>query len=76
MRNDPLARNIAEVIDDLYQQHAPPRDHERLISLMQHQIEHVCALTAKPLNEDIRRWRAKIERGVAARSIHESEGGR
>ena len=39
MRNDPLARNIAEVIDDLYRQHAPPRDHERLISLVQHQIE-------------------------------------
>jgi hypothetical protein len=54
----------------------PHRDHERLISLVQHQIEHVCALTAKPLNEDIRRWRAKIERGVAARSIDESEGGR
>ena len=29
----PLARNIAEVIDDLYRQHAPPRDHERLIEM-------------------------------------------
>lgn len=76
MRNDPLARNIAEVIDDLYRQHAPPRDDGRLISLVQHQIEHVCAPTAKPLNEEIRRFRAEIERGVAARSIHESEGGR
>jgi hypothetical protein len=25
-----LARNIAEVIDDLYRQHAPPRNHERM----------------------------------------------
>ena len=25
-----LSRNLAEVIDDLYRQHAPPRDHERL----------------------------------------------
>jgi hypothetical protein len=76
MRNDPLARNIAEVIDDLYREHVPPRDHERLIALVQHQVEHVCAPTAKPLNEEIRRLRAEIERGVAARSIHESEGGR
>ena len=36
----PLARNIAEVIDDLYRQHAPPRNHERMIELVQHQIEH------------------------------------
>jgi hypothetical protein len=62
MRNDPLARNIAEVIDDLYRQHAPPRDHERLIALIQHQIEHVQRLTAKPLNEEIRRLREEIER--------------
>jgi hypothetical protein len=27
----PFARNIAEVIDDLYRQHAPPRNHERMI---------------------------------------------
>jgi hypothetical protein len=27
----PLARNIVEVIDDLYRQHAPPRNHERMI---------------------------------------------
>jgi ATP/maltotriose-dependent transcriptional regulator MalT len=36
----PLARNIAEVIDDLYRQHAPPRSQERLIALIQHQIKH------------------------------------
>ena len=27
----PLAHSIAEVIDDLYRQHAPPRNHERMI---------------------------------------------
>ena len=36
----PLARNIAEVIDDLYRQHAPLRNHERMIELVQHRIEH------------------------------------
>jgi hypothetical protein len=35
-----LSRNLAEVIDDLYRQHAPPRDHERLIQLVQVQIRH------------------------------------
>jgi hypothetical protein len=29
-----LSRNLVEVIDDLYRQHAPPRDHERLIQLV------------------------------------------
>ena len=43
----PLARNIAEVIDDLYRQHAPPRDHERLIELVQHQIEHAMWMAVK-----------------------------
>jgi hypothetical protein len=62
MRNDPLARNITEVIDDLYRQHAPPHDHERMISRVQHQIEHVQWLTAKSLNEEIRRLRDEIER--------------
>jgi hypothetical protein len=42
-----LARNIAEVIDDLHRQHAPPRDHERMIELVQHQIEHVMRMAVK-----------------------------
>jgi hypothetical protein len=62
MRNDPLARNIAEVIDDLYREDAPPRDHERLISLVQHQIEHVQWLAAKPLREEIKQLRDEIAR--------------
>jgi hypothetical protein len=43
----PLARNIAEVIDDLYRQHAPPRNHERLIELVQHQIEHAMRMAVE-----------------------------
>jgi hypothetical protein len=43
----PLARNIAEVIDDLNRQHAPPRDHERLIELVQHQIEHAMGMAVE-----------------------------
>jgi hypothetical protein len=35
----PLARNLAGVIDDLYRQQAPPRDHERLIALVAHHIK-------------------------------------
>jgi hypothetical protein len=62
---DKLALNIAEVIDDLYQQHAPPRDHERLIELIEHQIKHVQRLTAKPLYEEIKRQRKEAERAAA-----------
>jgi hypothetical protein len=51
MRGDPLARNIAEVIDDLYRQHAPPRDHQLLIALIQHQIEHVQWVMTRQLDE-------------------------
>jgi hypothetical protein len=54
MRNDPLARNIAEVIDDLYREHSPPRDHESLLALVQHQIGHVQRVTAKPLEDEIK----------------------
>lgn len=61
-----MARNIAEVIDDLYRQHAPPRDHECLISLIQHQIERVQWLTAKPLREEIKRLRDEVEREGAS----------
>ena len=64
MRGDPLARNIAEVIDDLYRQHAPPRDHDYLIALVQHQIEHVQWVTAKPLNEEVERLGKEAERAA------------
>jgi hypothetical protein len=50
-----LSRNLAEVIDDLYRQHAPPRDHERMIALVQHQIEHAMRMA---LEEDRRRREA------------------
>ena len=46
-RKAPLARNIAEVIDDLYRQHAPPRYHERMIELAQHQIQHAMRMAAR-----------------------------
>jgi hypothetical protein len=39
MERERLVRNIAEEIDDLYRQHASPRDHERLIQLVQKQID-------------------------------------
>jgi hypothetical protein len=42
-----LSRNLAEVIDDLYRQHAPPRDHERLIQLVQVQIRHAMSLAER-----------------------------
>jgi hypothetical protein len=51
-RKVPLARNIAEVIDELYRQHAPPRNHERMIELVQHQIEHAMQMAVE---EDRRR---------------------
>jgi hypothetical protein len=62
VRNDPLARNIAEVIVDLFRAHAPPRDHESLIALVQHQVEHVQRVTAKPLSDEIKGLRKEIER--------------
>jgi ParB-like chromosome segregation protein Spo0J len=34
-----LARNLAEVIDDLYRSNAPPRHRERMLDLVQGQIE-------------------------------------
>ena len=43
----PFARNIAEVIDDLYRQHAPPRNHERMIELVRHQIEHAMRMAVE-----------------------------
>ena len=46
-RKAPLARNIAEAIDDLYRQHAPPRNHERMIQLVQHQIEHAMRMAVE-----------------------------
>jgi hypothetical protein len=39
-----LSLNLAEVIDDLYREHAPPRDHERMLDLVQHQIRHAILL--------------------------------
>ena len=47
-----LSRNLAEVIDDLYRQHAPPRDHERLIQLVQVQIRHAMSLAERGAHHD------------------------
>jgi hypothetical protein len=47
-----IARNLAEVIDDLYRQHAPPRDHERMIALVQKQIERAMWLARKGVQQE------------------------
>jgi hypothetical protein len=60
MRNDPLVRNIAEVIDDLYSEHSPPRDHEYLLALIRHQLAHVRWLAEKPLHDTIKQLRGEI----------------
>ena len=60
MRNDPLVRNIAEVIDDLYRQHSPPRDHDHLLALVRHQLAHVRWLAEKPLHDAIRELRGEL----------------
>jgi hypothetical protein len=52
-----LSRNLAEVIDDLYRQHAPPRDHERLIQLVQVQIRHAMSLAERRARHDRERPR-------------------
>ena len=52
-----LSRNLAEVIDDLYRQHAPPRDHERLIQLVQVQIRHTMSLAERRARHDRERPR-------------------
>jgi hypothetical protein len=45
--NERLSRNLAEVIDDLYRAHAPPRDHERMITLVQVQIRRAIRLATR-----------------------------
>ena len=53
-----LSRNLTEVIDDLYrQQQAPPRDHERLIQLVQVQIRHAMSLAERRARHDRERPR-------------------
>ena len=52
------SRNLAEVIDDLYRQHAPPRDHERLIRFVQVQIiRHAMSLAERSARHDRERPR-------------------
>jgi hypothetical protein len=60
MRDDPLVRHIAEVVDDLYREHSPPRDHEYLLALIRHQIAHVRWLAEKPLHDTIKQLRGEI----------------
>jgi len=38
------ARHLAEVIDDLYRQHAAPRDHDRMIDLISVQVTRAIRL--------------------------------
>ena len=52
-----LSRNLTEVIDDLYRQQAPPRDHERLIQLVQVQIRHAMSLAERRARHDRERPR-------------------
>ena len=47
-----LARNLAEVIYDLYRSDAPPRPRKRLLDLVQAQIERAMRLGAQ-------RWRSR-----------------
>jgi hypothetical protein len=55
--SEQLSRNLAEVIDDLYRQHAPPRDHERLMQLVQVQIRHAMSLAERSARHDRQRPR-------------------
>jgi hypothetical protein len=47
-----IARNIAEVIDALYSSNAAPRSRERLLDLVQVQIEHAMRLGAQRLGDE------------------------
>jgi hypothetical protein len=44
---DGITRNIAEVIDDLYREAAPPRDRNRLLDLVQRQVNRAVSLGAR-----------------------------
>src|SRR4029077_10578865 len=63
-----LSRNLAEVTDDLYRQHAPPRDHERLIQLVQVQIRHAMSLAERHARHDRERPRCPIFRTIISAS--------
>lgn len=47
-----LARNLAEVIDDLYRSGAASRSRERLLDLVQLQVERAMRLGAQRVNEE------------------------
>jgi hypothetical protein len=51
-RSKALVRNLAEVIDDLYRSNAAPRDRERLLDLVQLQVERAMWLGAQHVKED------------------------
>lgn len=42
-----VARNLAEAIDALYRSNAAPRSRERLVDLVQVQVEHAMRLGAR-----------------------------
>jgi hypothetical protein len=47
-----LSRNLAEAIDDLYREHASPRDHERMIELVQVQIKRAMLLERRSIIQE------------------------
>ena len=64
MRDDRLLVNLAEVIDDLYREHSPPRDHDYLMRLIRCQLARVQFLAERPLHDEIKELRTAIEKAV------------
>jgi hypothetical protein len=64
MRDDRLLVNISEVVDDLYREHSPPRDHDYLMRLIRCQLARVQALAEKPLHDEIKELRAAIAKAI------------
>lgn len=69
MRDDRLLRNIAEVVDDLYREHSPPRDHDYLMRLIRSQLAHVQFLAERPLHDEIKELRTAIEKALAKAGV-------
>lgn len=65
MRDDRLLVNLAEVIDDLYREHSPPRDHDYLMQLIRCQLARVQALAEKPLHDEVKELRTAIAKALA-----------
>lgn len=57
MRDDSVAKNLAEVIVDLFHEDGPKREYAEEVMLVQHHIERAQWLAKKPLLEEIKRLR-------------------